>query len=75
MRMKATIEERNKQLVLKAFDALFNRRDARITYDLPSSLMAAFGSAEVNEVARGLDEKVNRILDEAWRVANQGRCG
>jgi hypothetical protein len=37
---------------------------AGITYDLPSSLMAAFGSPEVNDVARGLDEKVKRILDE-----------
>jgi predicted SnoaL-like aldol condensation-catalyzing enzyme len=27
MRMKPTIAERNKQLVLTAFDALFNRRD------------------------------------------------
>jgi hypothetical protein len=47
----------------------------RITYDLPSSLMAEFGSAEGNDVARGLDEKVTRILDEAWKVANQGRRG
>ena len=34
MRMKPTIAERNKQLVLNAFDALFNRRD----YDAPSTM-------------------------------------
>jgi hypothetical protein len=37
--------------------------------------MAEFGSAEVNDIARGLDEKVTRILDEALKVANQGRRG
>ena len=47
----------------------------RITYDLPSSLMADLGSAEVNDVARGLDEKVTRILDETSKVADQGRRG
>jgi uncharacterized protein (DUF302 family) len=45
----------------------------RVTYDLPSSLMAPFGSADVNVVARGLDEKVERILAETARVAGQGR--
>jgi predicted SnoaL-like aldol condensation-catalyzing enzyme len=35
--------------------------------------MAEFGSAEVNDVACGLDEKVKRILDEARKVADQGR--
>ena len=41
----------------------------RVTYDLPSSLMAPFGSADVNGVARKLDEKVARILDETSKVA------
>jgi uncharacterized protein (DUF302 family) len=36
----------------------------RVTYDLPSSLMAPFGSADVDGVAHGLDEKVERLLDE-----------
>jgi uncharacterized protein (DUF302 family) len=45
----------------------------RITYDLPSSLMALFGSDDVNGVARGLDEKVERILDETLKVARRGR--
>jgi hypothetical protein len=47
----------------------------RITYDLPSSLMAPFGSDDVNAVARGLDEKVERILDETLKVARRGRRG
>ena len=46
-----------------------------VTYDLPSSLMAAFGSHDVSGVAHGLDEKVDRILDETLRVASQGRSG
>jgi uncharacterized protein (DUF302 family) len=47
----------------------------RVTYDLPSSLMAPFGSTDVNGVARGLDEKVERILAATARVAGQGRRG
>jgi hypothetical protein len=43
-----------------------------VTYDLPSSLMAPFGSPAVNGVARGLDDKVERLLDETLRAA-QGR--
>jgi uncharacterized protein (DUF302 family) len=54
---------------LRLFVEAIDGNRVRITYDLPSSLMAAFGSAEVNEVARGLDEKVTRILDETWKVA------
>ena len=60
---------------LRLFVEAIDGDRVRITYDLPSSLMAAFGSAEVNDVARGLDEKVKRILDEAWKVADQGRRG
>jgi uncharacterized protein (DUF302 family) len=41
----------------------------RLTYDLPSSLMAPFGSADVNRVAHGLDEKVERLLTETSRVS------
>ena len=43
-----------------------------ITYDLPSSLMAPFGSPDVNRVARGLDDKVERLLDETLK-ATRGR--
>jgi uncharacterized protein (DUF302 family) len=60
---------------LRLFVEAIDHDRVRITYDLPSSLMAEFGSAEVNDVARGLDEKVKRILDEAWKVADQGRRG
>lgn len=41
----------------------------RVTYDLPSSLMTPFGSAEVDRIARELDEKVTRILNETVKVA------
>ncbi len=60
---------------LRLFVEAIDHDRVRITYDLPSSLMAAFGSPAVNDVARGLDEKVKRILDEAWKVADQGRRG
>lgn len=60
---------------LRAFVEATDGDGVRITYDLPSSLMARFGSAEVDEVARGLDEKVRRILDEAAKVAARGRRG
>ena len=36
-----------------------------VTYDRPSSLLAPFGSPEIDTVARGLDAKVERLLREA----------
>jgi uncharacterized protein (DUF302 family) len=45
----------------------------RVTYDLPSSLMAPFGSADVNEVAHRLDEKVERLLDATSNVSVRGQ--
>ena len=60
---------------LRLFVEAIDDDRVRITYDLPSSLMAEFASAEVNDVARGLDEKVTRILDETWKVADHGRRG
>jgi uncharacterized protein (DUF302 family) len=36
----------------------------RVTYDLPSSLIAPLGSAPADAVARELDAKVERLLDE-----------
>jgi len=41
----------------------------RVTYDLPSSLMAPFGSAEVDKVALGLDEKLERLLEETAKTS------
>ena len=58
---------------LRLFVEAVDGNRARVTYDLPSSLMAPFGSADVSAVARGLDEKVERILDEAVRVARERR--
>jgi uncharacterized protein (DUF302 family) len=43
----------------------------RVTYDLPSSLMAPFGSADVSGVAHRLDQKVERLLDETSKVARR----
>ncbi len=34
-----------------------------VTYDLPSSLMSQFGVPSIDEVARSLDDKVQRLLD------------
>src|ERR1700741_3615712 len=55
---------------LRLFVEAIGHDRVRITYDLPSSLMAEFESAEVNDVARGLDQKVKRILDETWKVVD-----
>ena len=60
---------------LRLFVEAIDGGRVRITYDLPSSLMAQFGSADVDEVARGLDDKVRRLLDEASKVAGQGLRG
>jgi uncharacterized protein (DUF302 family) len=60
---------------LRLFVEAIDDGRVRITYDLPSSLMADLGSADVNGVARGLDEKVTRILDETSKVADQGHRG
>ncbi len=38
-----------------------------VTYDLPSATMAQFKCAEIDAVARSLDEKVQRLLDETIR--------
>ena len=46
-----------------------------ITYDLPSALMAQFSSKEIDAVARGLDAKVERVLQEAAKRAGDNRRG
>jgi len=35
-----------------------------VTYDLPSATMMQFGVAAIDDVARSLDDKVQRLLDE-----------
>jgi uncharacterized protein (DUF302 family) len=35
-----------------------------VTYDLPSATMMQFGVPGIDEVARSLDDKVQRLLDE-----------
>jgi uncharacterized protein (DUF302 family) len=40
-------------------------RRTRVTYDLPSLTLAQFGSAGVDEVARDLDDKVEKLLTDA----------
>ncbi len=44
-----------------------------ITYDLPSSLMAPFGSRDVDGVAHRLDEKVEHLLDETFKAVERGQ--
>jgi len=56
---------------LRLFVEAIDHDRVRVTYDLPSSLMAEFDSVEVNDVARGLDQKVKLILDETWKVVDQ----
>jgi uncharacterized protein (DUF302 family) len=45
-----------------------------VTYDRPSSLLAQFESPEVDEVARGLDEKVVVLLDQTVKRAATERA-
>ena len=40
---------------------------ARVDYDLPSSLFGQFGSAEVDSVARSLDDKLSSLIAVASR--------
>lgn len=54
---------------LRLFVEAIGAERVRITYDLPLSLMAPFGSNEVNAVALGLDGKVERLLDETLKAA------
>jgi len=35
-----------------------------VTYDLPSATMMQFGVPAIDDVARSLDDKVQRLLDE-----------
>jgi uncharacterized protein (DUF302 family) len=42
-----------------------------ITYDLPSALLAQFDSEAITPVARELDAKVERLLEETERAAQQ----
>jgi hypothetical protein len=44
-------------------------RRVRVTWELPSATMAQFASPEVDVVARSLDAKVQRLLEETVRRA------
>jgi uncharacterized protein (DUF302 family) len=41
----------------------------RIEYDRPSSFLNQFGNAQVSEVAAQLDNKIERLIDEARRIS------
>jgi uncharacterized protein (DUF302 family) len=43
-----------------------------VTYDLPSAAMAQFRCAEIDAMARSLDEKVQRLLDETISRSSRG---
>jgi uncharacterized protein (DUF302 family) len=49
---------------LRMFVQETGERCVLVTYDLPSSTMAQFASPEVDAVARTLDGKVQRLLEE-----------
>jgi uncharacterized protein (DUF302 family) len=49
---------------LRLFVEELGEAEVRVTYDLPSSLIGTFGSAEADIVARGLDQKVERLVRE-----------
>jgi hypothetical protein len=61
-------------LPLRLFVEEVGEAEVRVTYDLPSSLIATFGSAEANAVARGLDQKVERLLRETINSASHSEC-
>lgn len=41
----------------------------RVEYDLPSSVLNQFGNAQVSEVARQLDGKIERLLAKASQIS------
>jgi uncharacterized protein (DUF302 family) len=55
---------------LRLFVQELGERRVLVTYDLPSSTMAQFASPEVDAVARSLDQKVRRLLEEAVKRAH-----
>src|SRR4051812_43221463 len=59
---------------LRLFVEAIDGDRVRVTYDLPSSLMAPFGSADVNEVAHTLDAKVERLLDATTKIGVHGQA-
>jgi uncharacterized protein (DUF302 family) len=59
---------------LRLFVEAIDGHRVRVTYDLPSSLMAPFGSADVNEVAHRLDAKVERLLDATAKLGVHGQA-
>ncbi len=45
--------------------------ETTVSYDVPSAMVAQFGSADANVVARSLDAKVERILAESSALAGR----
>jgi len=54
---------------LRLFVEQVDDKSVRLTYDQPSTLMVNFGSADANTVARDLDAKVQRLLEETVKRA------
>jgi uncharacterized protein (DUF302 family) len=55
---------------LRLFVQEIEQQRVLVTYDLPSSTMAQFASPEIHAVARSLDEKVQRLLEETVKRAH-----
>ena len=60
---------------LRLFVQEIEARRVVVTYDLPSATLAQFRSSEVDAVARGLDEKVVRLMEEAAKLARSRSPG
>lgn len=55
---------------LRMFVRAIGTLDTQVTYDVPSSLLDQFGSAEITSVAESLDRKVDVMLGDAVRRAS-----
>lgn len=55
---------------LRLFVQEIGERRVLVTYDLPSTTMAQFASADIDAVARTLDAKVQRLLEETVKRAH-----
>ena len=46
-------------------------RSVTVEYDLPSSQLSQFGNADVLQIARHLDHKIDRLIDATVRAASR----
>lgn len=51
------------------------RHRVLVTYDLPSAVMAQFESPAIDDIARSLDDKIERLIEETINACHRGRSG